>query len=194
MAKTAPRTILLKGRGYRMERIAAGAITPGHLVALDSNNKLAVHAVAGGKALPCWAVEMEHLGNNARTSGDIDTAYAANDFVQAEILSPGCEVYALLPANAPAIVIGDVLESAGDGTLRKALTLTGTLTGTNDGALADITFNATWSSAQANEINSNFEEIQARLNASQPSGIAIASEAVDNSAVAAVARIKVIVL
>jgi hypothetical protein len=41
--------------------------------------------------------------------------------------------------------------------------LTGTLTGTNDGALTDITFNSTWSQAQADEINSNFEEFQAQL-------------------------------
>lgn len=41
-----------------------------------------------------------------------------------------------------------------------ATALTGTLTGTNDNALNDITFNATWSAGQANEINANFKEIQ----------------------------------
>jgi hypothetical protein len=41
--------------------------------------------------------------------------------------------------------------------------LTGTLTGTNDGALNDITFNSTWSAGQANEVNANFKEIQAMI-------------------------------
>lgn len=42
-------------------------------------------------------------------------------------------------------------------------TLTGTLTGTLDNALADITFNATWSQGQADTVNKNFKEVQAEL-------------------------------
>jgi hypothetical protein len=43
--------------------------------------------------------------------------------------------------------------------------LAGTLTGTVDGTLTDITFNATWSQGQADEINENFEEVQTKINA-----------------------------
>ncbi len=119
MSKTASRTILLKGRGYRVERKAGGAITPGHLVTLNNADALVVHGVAKGKAAAIFAVESEHLNNSAASSNGIDTAYAAGDFVQAEALCPGCEVNALLAAAAAAIVEGDLLESAGDGTLRK---------------------------------------------------------------------------
>jgi len=46
-----------------------------------------------------------------------------------------------------------------------AAALTGTMTGTNDGAINDITYNSTWSSAQANEINANFKEFQTQTTA-----------------------------
>jgi hypothetical protein len=176
MAKTLPRTILLKGRGYRMEKVAAGTITPGHLVKLDSNGELVVQNAAGVKCLPVYAVEDDHNGK------DIDDNYVDNDYVQAEILGPGCEVNGLVAASAAALVIGDAVESAGDGTVRKVVLLTGTLTGTPDGALTDITFNATWSAGQANEIDVNFEEIQLILNTLKASTIGICIKAVDNSA------------
>lgn len=57
--------------------------------------------------------------------------------------------------------------AAGDVTAAAAATaaaLTGTLTGTNDNALNDITYNATWSQAQADEINANFKEVQDEIN------------------------------
>lgn len=59
------------------------------------------------------------------------------------------------------------LGAAGDVTAAAAATavaLTGTLTGTNDNALNDITFNATWSDAQATEIDANFKEVQDEIN------------------------------
>lgn len=183
MSKTAPRTILLKGRGYRMERAAAGTITPGHLLKLDSNGELVVQTVIG-RVPPIFAVENDLIGN------DIDDNYVDNDFVQAEILGPGCEVNALVAASAAALVIGDYVESAGDGTVKKHSALTGTLTGTNNGALTDITFNATWSSGQADEINSNFEELQAKTNMSGAIGICV--KAIDNSAGVTPARCQIL--
>jgi hypothetical protein len=111
--KTAPTTILLRGRGLRREAPAGGAITPGHLVAYNSSGNLVVHGTAGAKTRPLFAVENELLGKG------INDAYAVNDLVQAEELHVG-DVYALLPAAAAAIVIGDKLTSNGDGTLKKA--------------------------------------------------------------------------
>ena len=188
MASLTPHTIILKGRPMRREATAGGAITPGHLIKYNSSGQFVVHNVAAGLPATIFAAENEVFG------GDISDAYASGDRVLAWHCSPGDEIYALVPANAPAIVIGDLLESNGDGTLRKVLGLTGTLTGTNNGALNDITFNATWSAAQANEINSNFEEIQEDLNNAPPGARFMALEAVDNSAVGAVARIKVMVI
>ncbi len=109
----ASNTIVVKGVGIRKERIANAAINPGHLVEVMSTDKLRVHASAGGVAQRAFAVENEVFGD------DRTTAYAALDNVLYEVLMQGQELYAKLAASAPAIVIGDALESAGDGTLRK---------------------------------------------------------------------------
>lgn len=111
----APKTIILKGNPIRGERLAAAAITPGHLLELISTNKVRVHSIAGGTAAKIFALEMGIVGD------EITTAYAADDTVLFGHLCPGMEFYALLPANAPAVVIGDKLESNGDGALRKQL-------------------------------------------------------------------------
>jgi hypothetical protein len=110
---TTPHTILLKGRGIRKEAVAGGTITPGHLLTINSSGKLVVHATAKGKAAPLFAVENDLEGK------EIDDNYVANDFVQSEYLYCGMEAYALVAAGASSIAVGDLLESAGDGTLRK---------------------------------------------------------------------------
>jgi hypothetical protein len=109
-------TILLKGRGHRVEKVAAGAITPGHLVKMDSTGKLAVHNTALGAAARIFAVENDLVGK------EITDAYAANDYVQAEHLGAGDEVLAFLKVAAPAVVIGDYLEAGGNGALQKQTT------------------------------------------------------------------------
>jgi hypothetical protein len=188
MASTASHTIALKGRPCRREATAGEAITPGHLIRYNSSLQFIKHNVAGGYHGRIFAAENELLGK------DIDTAYASNDRCLAWMCESGCEIYALVAAAAPAITAGDILESAGDGTLRKALGLGGTLTGTNNDALNDITFNATWSSSQANEVNANFKEIQADLNNAYPGAIAMALESVDNSGGGTAVRIRCLVL
>jgi acetamidase/formamidase len=105
--------ILLKNRGTRVERKAGGTITPGHLVMENSSGELVVHATAKGKTAALFAVENDMEGKT------ITDNYVSGDYVQAELLEAGAEVYALVPAAAAAIVIGDKLESNGDGTLRK---------------------------------------------------------------------------
>jgi hypothetical protein len=105
-------TIILKGCGIRKERTANASITPGHLVEVMSTGKLRVHATAGGHAQKAFAVENDLIGDG------ISTAYAAAAQVQYEVMERGAEVYALI-ANGQTIAIGDPLESAGNGELRK---------------------------------------------------------------------------
>lgn len=108
----APQTVLLKGDPIRKEAVAAGAITPGHLIARDANGKVGVHAAAAGNTGRLFAVENDIIGKG------INDAYAVDDQVQFGAFRPGDEVYALVPAAAAAIVIGNQLESTGDGTLK----------------------------------------------------------------------------
>ncbi len=108
----APQTVLLKGDPIRKEALAAGAITPGHLVARDANGKVAVHAAAGGNTARLFAMEADIIGD------EIGDAYAADDTVHFLACKPGDEIYALVPAGAAAIAIGNQLESTGDGTLK----------------------------------------------------------------------------
>jgi len=111
-------TILLRGRGIRKEAEAGGTITPGDLLNIDSAGKLIRHASAAMRAAPLFAVESEGLNNEPQTAGGINDNYVSGDFVQAEYMYCGCEVYAWLAANATAVVIGSMLESDGAGGLR----------------------------------------------------------------------------
>jgi len=94
------------------EYVANAAITPGHLIQIMSTDKVRVHASAGQNALPMFALEDELQGKG------IDEAYAATDRVQCWVPNRGDVVNAVLK-NGETIVIGDFLESAGDGTLQK---------------------------------------------------------------------------
>ena len=154
------KTIMLKGDGIFKEANAGGAITPGHLIDRNSAGAVVVHATAAGNvAVPMFALEQDTVGN------DIDTAYASGDRVQMVVPQPGSEVYALLPASAAAVVIGDLLESSGDGTLRK---YTAPSQAVNEGGSATYT-------------------IAPKVNAI----VARALEAVDNSGGGTAVRIKV---
>ena len=188
-------TIDLNGYAINKELLSAGVITPGHLLVRDASGTVVVHATAGGRAEPIFAREDDLQGN------DLTVDYASGDRIQMLVFPPGGEVNALVAASAPAITVGDFLESAGDGTLRVPVDvadLTGTLTGTVDGALTDITFNATWSQAQADEINKNFKEFQTIVNAFLPEvgqfPVAVALESVDNSGGGTAVRIRVEIL
>jgi len=107
-------TIMLKSLAQnRLEKVAAGAITPGHLVKVTSSDAFIVHPTVGGAVIPIFALEDELQGKV------ITDAYASTDRVQANICQRGDEVNAIL-ATSQTIIIGDYLESAGDGTLAKA--------------------------------------------------------------------------
>lgn len=108
----AKQTIILKGTGIRKERIAAGTITPGMLVEIDSNDLVAFHSVAGGNARKLFAVEDDLQGNG------IADDYLVDVQVQFNAMHAGEEVYAFLDVLEN-VVIGDALESAGNGRLRE---------------------------------------------------------------------------
>jgi len=93
------------------EFIAAGVITPGHLLEIDSAGKVVVHNSAGGNVTPLIALEDELQGRT------IDTNFAALEPVQVWTAQRGEVAYMLL-ANGESVAIGDYLESAGDGTLQ----------------------------------------------------------------------------
>ena len=106
--------IQLKGDFQRKELPAAAAITPGHLVVRNSSDEFAVHADAAGPHGSAFAVEDELQGST------ITDDYATGDRVQVNYQQKGNEVMARLSpdlAGTP-VVIGDFLESNGDGDLR----------------------------------------------------------------------------
>lgn len=114
------------------EYIAGAAITPGHLVKVNSAGKVVVMDTASGTVLPMFAVEDEHRGKT------ISDAYAANDPVQCWIPNRGDIVNALL-AVGENVAIGDFLEPKDDGTLRKLITGSGA---TDGGAVVGVAIEA----------------------------------------------------
>ena len=99
------------GQPILNERLAAGAITPGHLV-IEASGTVAVNATADALAQKLFAQ------TNLAVAGDIDTAYAAGETVSYGAYHSGQEVNAIVAANALAITDGAPLASAGDGTLK----------------------------------------------------------------------------
>ena len=110
-----PNRIHLLGSGTHEENLAAAAITPGHLLKLNSANKVAVHASAGGVTERLFALE------DALQGRTIATAYAADEIVAVLKASPGDHVYAFL-SEGEYVNIGDTLVSNGDGTLKPGTT------------------------------------------------------------------------
>jgi len=97
------------------EKIAAAALSPGHLIERTSADKVQKHSTAGGPALPMFALEDDFQG---RGVGDAyDTTTYSNCICW--IPTRGDQVYARISSTSEDLVIGDFVESAGDGTLRK---------------------------------------------------------------------------
>lgn len=107
-------TILSGGEGSRFEGVANAAINPGHFVRRRSDGKLERQGTADVLIAPLIAIENEIFGK-----GTTD-AYAANDNVLCLHLEGGAVVNARVAAAAPAIVIGDPISVAADGTVKKA--------------------------------------------------------------------------
>ena len=106
----------ISGTPILSERLAGAAgILPGHLVQESGAADVVVHAVAASNAQRLF------VQTNKANGGTLADAYADNETVSYGAYHGGQEVRALVAASAPAIVVGDALESAGDGTLRKAV-------------------------------------------------------------------------
>lgn len=106
------KTILLKGDGTSIERLAAAAtIYPGFLCELNSSDQLAVHSVSGGSQSSIVALEDENRGR------EIGTAYGSGNVVVARALRPG-DVALMVIADGQNISIGEYVDSNGDGTLK----------------------------------------------------------------------------
>jgi hypothetical protein len=106
-------TIKLKKYSDVIEEYEANAvIIPGMLVELMSTGKVRAHATSTGNAVPMFALEDELQGKG------IDDDYAAGDQVQCWIPYRGDQVDALL-RDEETVVIGDLLESDGQGRLKK---------------------------------------------------------------------------
>lgn len=120
-------TITLKGNPIQKERFASAALSPGHLLEVLSTGKVQKNTNASVLVSRNFALENEVLGE------DLTDAYAAEDTVLYGAFPAGAEVNARVAVGATAIVIGDRLEAAADGTVRKLstadnLTLTGAVT------------------------------------------------------------------
>lgn len=101
--------------GRQDELVAAEAISPGHLLDVDSSGEAIKHATAGGNRPRLFALE------DALRSYTIDLTgndYAADDPVQVLWALPGDKINALL-TTSQTIVVGDDMTSNADGTLKK---------------------------------------------------------------------------
>ena len=101
------------------EFVAAGTITPGMLVELDTTGKVKAHSDEDGNVLPMFALEDELQGKT------IDDNYVATDPVQVWIPYRGDQVNAILAAGEN-VSIGTFLTSDGTGKLHAAPALTST--------------------------------------------------------------------
>lgn len=95
-----------------IEKVAAGTITPGMLVELTSADKVQAHSTEAGNAVKMFAREDGIVG------AELDDNYVALGRVPVILPTPGDEVLAIL-ADGETVVIGDLLSSNGDGTLKK---------------------------------------------------------------------------
>jgi hypothetical protein len=112
----AKRLIKLLGEPIQNEDSKAAAVlTPGQLVAFDGSGDLIKHATAAGLAQPAFALEREEMGQG------IDNTYAIGDTVKVGVFAPGDRVLVFI-ASGQNLIVGDALESAGDGTLKKGTT------------------------------------------------------------------------
>ena len=107
----AKNTIVIKGYlNIRDELVASAAITPGHLVERLADGKVQKHALAGGPVNPLFAIEDAFQGKK------ITDNYSTDNDVFLWKPIPGEQVYAHVSGTDA--IIGDFMESAGDGTLR----------------------------------------------------------------------------
>ena len=113
MGATNPTKIHLVGSGRHEEGLAAGAITPGHLIKLNTNGEYVVHDNVQSHAERAFAVE------DALQGRSIADAYARGEWVSFVLGNVGDVVYGFL-AGGELAHIGDFLTSDGHGCLQVA--------------------------------------------------------------------------
>ncbi len=106
-------TIKLKDYSkINLEVVAHAAITPGMIAEQLSTGKIQPHSDEGENAFPYIVLEDELQGKT------IADAYSENDKVQVWVPNRGCEAYLIL-TTSQTVVVGDLLESAGNGAVQK---------------------------------------------------------------------------
>ncbi len=112
MSEQRPKRIHLLGSGRHEEGIAGATITPGMLIALNSDGEYIPHGTSGIAAERNFALEDALQG---RTIAD---NYTEGELVGFVACVPGDVVFAFL-ADGEVVDIGDKLVSNGDGRLQK---------------------------------------------------------------------------
>lgn len=106
-------TIVVSGEGVYSELLAgAGSIKPGMLVMPNSSNKAVVHATAGGDT------ETLVVREDSLQGLTVDDAYTADEPMHLYTPQPGSIIQFRLTGSV-SYDEGDILISAGDGTLKK---------------------------------------------------------------------------
>ena len=113
------------------EIVAAGAITPGHLVDPAAG---VVHATADGNAQKAFA-DYDFGRESASGVKQIDTPYVSGEQVTVGFPARGEKVYAWLE-DGHVIAAGAALASAGDGTLQAVTASVATTQAQRDGIVA----------------------------------------------------------
>jgi len=105
--------VILRGDAEIKGGVAGAAITPGALIDAGNEAAIVVHAGAGLNAEKTFALPQDYIGQG------VTTDIATGDDMQYASFDAGSEVACLIAIGAAAIVAGDYLQSAGDGTLKK---------------------------------------------------------------------------
>lgn len=109
----AHRILLIGDNARKEEARAGGAITPGMLIAYDTDGTVIPHADDGGPTQKTFAEEDSLQGRT------IDKDYAEGELVQLAVCGQGDVVQAWL-ASGESVTPADFLTSNGDGFLKKA--------------------------------------------------------------------------
>ena len=111
------KSIILKGDGVNVEALASGVISPGMLVSRTSAAVATV--IAHATAAVAFPIQRMFVKENELEGEGIDVDFADGDRIpHVLIMSSGDRVLGIID-NGETIVIGDYLESAGNGKLQK---------------------------------------------------------------------------
>lgn len=109
------KTIKVRTSNFLVEKeegVVAEAFYPGHLLEWNSDKELIKHDSSGGHCAPLMvALEDVYQGNG------VDTVYVVDDVAIALICKPGAFINVRVK-DGENITVGDILESAGDGTVQ----------------------------------------------------------------------------